>query len=219
MSEPVSPATSVVTAIEPQVRNPDLVSVFINGQFALGVFTDVIVLAGLKVGQHVSIDDLRTLAHTEELRRARDTALTFLGYRARSRLEISRRLSRAGYSPEAIEETLAALARMNLVNDAEFSQSWARARTRSKPLGPNRIAAELRQKGVEREVIDQALEFLDPALELELALQAGRKKLDSLRGEEPAAARKKLAAALSRRGFSWEVCSKVLDTLLSDSEE
>ena len=58
---------------------------------------------------------------------------------------------------------------------------------------------ELRQKGVERAVIDQALEFLDPAMELELALQAGRKKLNSLRGEEPAAARKKLAAALSRR--------------------
>lgn len=219
MTELDPSAASVVTAIEPQVRSPERVSIFVDGQFTLGVFAEVVILAGVKVGERVSVDDLRALAHAEELRRARDTALVFLGYRARSRLEISRRLSRAGYSPEAIEETLVALARMNLVNDAEFSNSWARARTRSKPLGPNRIKAELRQKGVDRDVIDQALEFLDPALQLELALQAGRKKLDSLRGEEPAAARKKLAAALSRRGFSWDICSKVLDTLLRESEE
>ena len=219
MAKQSSPETSVVTAIEPQVRNAERVSIFVDGEFALGAFAEVVLLAGLKVGQRVSVEELRALAHAEEVRRARDTALTYLGYRARSRLEISRRLGRAGYSPEAIEETLTSLAKVDLVNDAEFSHSWARARTRSKPLGPNRIAAELRQKGVERAVIDQALEFLDPAMELDLALQAGRKKMDSLRGEDPAAARKKLAAALSRRGFSWEVCSRVIETLLRDPEE
>jgi regulatory protein len=221
MTETDPPAPCIVTAIEPQVRNAERVSIFVDGEFTLGVFAEVVLLAGLRVGQPVSVDDLRALAHKEELRQARECALTYLGYRARSRLEIARRLGRAGFSPEAIEETLIALARVDMVNDAEFSQSWAQARTRStsRPLGPRRITAELRQKGVERAVIDEALEFLDPALQLELALQAGQKKLHSLRGEEPAAARKKLAAALSRRGFSWEICSQVLDALLRDSDE
>jgi regulatory protein len=175
---------------------------------------EVAAAAGLKVGQRVTVPDLQELARAEELRRVRESALAFLGYRARSRVELRRRLTRKGYDPALIEEALDALARSGLVNDAEFSQSWVRARTGSRPIGPNRIAAELRQKGVERELIDQALEVVDPDVELDLALTVGRQKVEQVRGEDPRAARRKLASALMSRGFSWEVVARVVDILL-----
>lgn len=210
------PECSHITAIEPQVKNPSRVSIFVDGEWALGVHAEVAVTAGLRVGQAVSVPDLQALARSEELCRARDTALQHLGYRARSRVELQRRLARKGYEPELIEEALEALSRSGLINDAEFSQSWVRARTGSRPMGPNRIAAELRQKGVERELIEQALEPVDPELELALALKVGRKKVEQLRGEDVPIARRKLASALMRRGFSWEVSARVLDILLRD---
>ena len=208
------PESSSVTAIEPQVKHPDRVSVFVDGEFALGMHAEVAAAAGLKVGQPVTVTDLQALARSEELRRVRGSALAFLGYRARSRVELRRRLARKGYDPALIEETLDALARSGLVNDAEFSQSWVRARTGSRPMGPNRIAAELRQRGVERELIDQALEPVNPDVELDLALTVGRQKVEQLRGEDSRAARRKLASALMRRGFSWEVAARVVDILL-----
>lgn len=213
------PESSSITAIEPQVKRPDRVSVFVNGEFALGMHLEVAAAAGLRVGQTVNVQKLQELARAEELRRVRDSALHFLGYRARSRLEVRRRLTQKGYEPELIDETLQALARSGLIDDAEFSRSWVRARTGGRPMGPNRIAAELRQKGVERELIEEALEPVDPETELGLALAAGRRKVEQLRQEDPRTARQKLGAALMRRGFSWDICSKALDILLRADDE
>lgn len=213
------PERSSITAIEPQVKRPDRVSIFVDGEFALGTHLEVAAAAGLRVGQTVNVEQLQALARAEELRRVRDSALHFLGYRARSRLEIKRRLTQKGYDPELIDEALQALARSGLVDDAEFSRSWVRARTGSRPMGPTRIAAELRQKGVERELIEEALQPVDPETELGLALAVGRRKVERMRDEDLRTARQKLGAALMRRGFSWEVCSKALDILLQPEEE
>lgn len=213
------PESSRITAIEPQVKRPDRVSVFVDGEFALGVHAEVAAGAGLRVGQTVSVPELQEVARREELRRARESALQLLGYRARSRAEIQRRLERKGYEPELVQEALEALSRSGLINDAEFSQSWVRARTGSRPMGPARIAAELRQKGVDRELIQEALEPLDPDTEMDLALAVGRQKVEQMHGEDPRAARRKLGSILMRRGFSWDVTSRVLDILLRDDAE
>jgi regulatory protein len=213
-----APERSTITAIEPQVKDPDRVSIFVDGEFVLGTHSEVAAAAGLRVGQAISVPQLQKLARDEEARRARESALSLLGYRARSRNELQRRLQRKGYDPELVEETLDGLARSGLINDAEFSQSWVRARTGSRPMGPNRIAAELRQKGVDRELIDQALEAVDPDMELDLALEVGRRKVEQLQGEDVRTARRKLAASLMRRGFSWDVCARVLDIVLGGNE-
>jgi regulatory protein len=170
------------------------------------------------VGQAITVDELQSLVRAEELRHVRESALRLLGYRARSRVELRRRLLQKGYDPDLVEEAIAAMDRSGLINDAEFSQSWVRARTGSRPMGPGRIAAELRQKGIDREVIDEALQAVDSDAELALALTVGRRKIEQLRGEDPRAARRKLGAALMRRGFSSEVCTKVIDLLQREDD-
>ena len=213
-----APERSVITAIEPQVRRPDRVSVFVDGEFALGMHAEVAAMSRLRVGQAVSVTELQELARAEELRQARESALQLLGYRARSRKELQQRLARKGYEPELIEEALDLLERSGLINDAEFSQEWVRARTGGRPMGRTRIAAELRQKGVDRELIDEALERVDPDQELGLALRVGRQKIEQLHGEDPPTLKRKLSAALVRRGFGWEISAKVLDILLKESD-
>lgn len=212
------PECSSITAIEPQVRHRDRVNVYVDGEWVAGVHAEVAAAAGLRPGQAITAEELLALVRAEELRRVRDSALRFLGYRARSRAEVRRRLLEKGFDEGLIDETVSALERSGLINDAEFSQSRVRARTGSRPLGPIRIAAELRQKGVERELIDEALEAVDPETEMDLALAVGRRKIEQLRGEDLRTARRKLGAALMRRGFSSEVCVKVLDKLLRDDE-
>lgn len=218
--EQSQPESSSITAIEPQVRYRDRFNIYVDGEWVAGVHAEVVAVAGLRVGQLVTVADLQALMRSEELRRVRDSALQFLGYRARSRVELRRRLQQKGYDAELIEETLAALDHSGLINDAEFSQSWVRARTGSisKPMGPNRLAAELRQKGVDREVIDEALLAVDQDKEMDLALAVGRQKIEQLRDEDYRTARRKLGAILMRRGFTSEVCFKVLDILLRSDE-
>lgn len=211
------PERSTITAIETQVHNRHRVSVFVDGEWTLGVHAEVAAAAGICVGMPVRVTDLQALARDEELRWVRESALKFLGYRARSRMEIKQRLERHGYDPALIDEALAALGRSGLIDDAEFSRSWVSARTASgsRPMGPNRLKAELRQKGIERDLVDQAMEPLDAETELGLALKVGRQKVEQLHREDPHTARRKLTAALMRRGFGWEVCSKVLNIVLN----
>jgi regulatory protein len=210
---------SRITGIEPQQRRPDRVSIFVEGVFVLGVDREVAVTLGLAVGQFMDEDRLKTLARAEEVRRASDLALQFLGYRARSRAEVRRRLSRKGYEEDIIDQVIAGLTRHGLIDDSQFTEAWVRARSTGRAMGPRRIAWELRQKGVDADLVREAVERIDPETELGMALKIGRQKAESVRGEPMQVARRKLAAALQRRGFSWEVAAQVLEMVLAPGEE
>ena len=209
---------SAITAIEPQARAPDRVSIFVDGEFAAGVHAEVAAAAGLRVGQAITATELVEVLHDEERRKARESAFVLLGHRARTRSELKMRLVRKGFDAALVEETLESLERSRLVDDEEFTRSWIRARTGSRPMGPVRIAAELRQKGVDRELVEEGLQALDRDRILDLALIVGRQKAEQLRGEDVRTARRKLGNTLLRRGFSWDICASVMDIVLRSDE-
>jgi len=207
----------VITAIEPQARRPERRSVFLDGEFALGAHLEVVVRAGLRVGQEVTLAELQTLARAEETRSARDAALVSLGARERSGKEIERLLLRKGFEAEVAAAVVEQLRERGLVDDQRFSRAWVASRTGKRPLGPARLAAELRARGVDREAIGEALAGIDPESEYALALRAARQRS----GGEPLAdpdARRRLGMALRRRGFSWETIERVCASLARESE-
>lgn len=210
---------SRITGIEPQQRHPNRVSLFVDGTFVLGVDGAVAAALGLAVGQPMEEERLREVARAEELRRATDLALQFLGYRARSRAEVRRRLIHKGYEEEIIDQVIESLTRVGLIDDSQFTEAWVRARSTGRAMGARRIAWELRRKGVDAETVRDAVERIDAETELGQALKVGRQKAESVRGEPMQVARRKIAAALQRRGFSWEVIARVLDTVLGPGEE
>lgn len=83
-----------------------------------------------------------------------EIALRFLGSRPRSRWELERRLRRAGAGDEVIVATLERLSAMGYLDDAAFVSWWAEQRDRNAPRGRRMLEAELRQRGVPREVIE-----------------------------------------------------------------
>lgn len=71
-----------ITALTTQVKNPDRVSVFLDGAFACGLALEV--AAGLRVGQTITATDLAALEHREEVHHARERAVALLARRPRS---------------------------------------------------------------------------------------------------------------------------------------
>jgi regulatory protein len=206
---------SRVTAIEPQKGRAGRVSVFVDGEFAAGLHEDVASSLGLRVGQEISGEALQAAIAAETHRRALDSALRLLGYRARSRAEMRQRLLRKGYDDEIVDEAVRWLEEHRLLDDVQFSQAWVELRSHGQPMGRERLAWELRSKGVDRETVAEALEPRDDDTELSLALQVGRQKLDRTLDRDPAVVRNRVAAALQRRGFSWSVTRRVLAQLLA----
>lgn len=84
---------------------------------------------------------------------AMELAARYLATRPRSRWEVERRLRRAGAAPAVIEATLARMAELGFVDDLAFARWWLDQRDRHAPRGRRMLEAELRQHGVEREII------------------------------------------------------------------
>jgi len=207
-----------ITAIEVQERRQDRRSIFVDGKFVVGVNEDVVAGLGLKVGQQFSEDELNAVVRAEILAKARERALNLLSYRARSRKELARRLSRAGYDEDVVEETLSRLEDRGLVDDAQFSQSWVNSRISVKGLGKTRVRWELRQRGVASEVVEEALSSVDPDEERELASDAARRRWEKDSDPDLRAKRRRVASYLQRQGFEWPLVSEVMEKLVQEAD-
>lgn len=206
-----------ISAIETQKNDPKRRSIFINGKFALGVDESVAASLRLQVGQAISEEDLRRIVHSEQVEKAKERALRLLDYRARSRTEVAQRLRRAGFADEVVEETLERLEALGLIDDSQFAGMWVNHRLAGKAMGKTRIKWELRQKGIQKETVEEALAAVDADQQYESAMRLAVSRWDKDSPDERAQ-RRRLASYLRRRGFDWDTINRVLDELASEDE-
>src|SRR3989442_11226385 len=208
-----------ITALEPQVNNPERVNLYVDGRFLLGVNAAIVLQMGLRLEQELSPDQLEQLRSEEVEQQAVDRALNYLSYRPRSREEVRRYLRRKETPPEIIEAALARLDRLDFVNDRTFAGFWIESREQFSPRGARALKNELRMKGVEREVVE---ELIDDEKDEERALLAGRKKALSLvriPTMDFATFRTRLGSFLQRRGFGYEVSTRTVRALWKELGE
>ena len=109
---------------------------------------------------------------------------------------------------DLIEQTIARLEELHLINDSFIANSQAQ---RYQHKGNRFIVQKLQQKGLDKESIDNTIESLPS--EYERALPKARKKLQTLQNLEPKAKENKLLKFLSNRGFGAGTCYQVIDEL------
>src|ERR1700752_1901007 len=108
---------------------------------------------------------------------ARALCLRLLTARARTRAELAGQLAKRGYPDDVRDRVLGRLAQVGLVDDVGFAEQWVRSRRLNAGKGNRALAAELRTKGVDDEVITAALADIDAGAERQRAEQLGRGKL------------------------------------------
>jgi len=204
-----------ITALEVQARDLDRVNLYLEGRFAFGLSNKVVVDAGLKQGDILSEAQVAGLLRREAYQQALQQAFNYLSYRPRSAHELERYLTHKGHAPETIEAALAKLRDYHYVDDQVFAQSWVENRQRYRPRGPRLLRAELGQKGVDRELTDQAIADI-AGDEHALALEAARRKLATVRAADYAEFGRKIGGFLLRRGFASEVTWEVVRSLWAE---
>jgi regulatory protein len=208
-----------ITALEPQVNNPERINLYVDGRFLLGVNAAIVLQMGLRLEQELSPSQLELLQSEEAEQRAVDRALNYLSYRPRSREEVRRYLRRKETPPAIIEAALARLDRLDFVNDRTFAGFWIESREQFSPRGARALKNELRMKGVERDVVD---EMVNDEQDEERALRAGRKKAMALLNApniDYAAFRNRLGSFLQRRGFGYQVTTRTVRALWKELKE
>ena len=147
----------------------------------------------------------------EHLAKARDAALRFLTYRARSEAEVRRRLAKK-YSPAIIDQVIEALLRQRFLDDNSFAQQWRENREHHKPRAKRMVQQELRQFGIASEVIQESLDgFSDEDNAYEAGITLARKLANRNFSDE--AFRHRISSLLQRRGFNYGVVRETVEKL------
>ncbi len=201
-----------ITAIEIQKNDPDRRSIYIDGDFSVGVSSEVVLTLGLYVGQEVGEQELEAVAYREDRRKAINSAINLLSYRDRTIGEIEKRLKSKSYPEDLIGEVIEELTRLELVDDKKFSKDWVESRGKFKPKSRSALVAELRNKGVDKELAESAVENIDDEDELKMAKSVAENAARKTSKEGDALVRY-LSGVLARRGFNWEIIRRVLEEI------
>lgn len=202
-----------ITALKVQKNNPNRVSVYLDNEYAFGLSR--IVAAWIKVGMELSGDKIATLQAQDAFEVAYQQALHFISYRPRSEMEVRQKLAEKGADDLLIERVIGRLKDSRLVGDEQFARTWVDNRSAFRPRSHRMLRYELRQKGVEDEFIQNALQ--EAVAEPDLAYQASSQYAHRLTGLDWETFRKRLAGFLSRRGFSYGISAPVIRQLWEES--
>lgn len=187
-----------ITALTRQKRNRGRINVYLDGNFAFGL--EHIVAAWLRVGQEISDEKILKLQQEDCFEVAYKRAVNFLSYRPRTEYEIKLNLRKHKVDQDIQGKVIDRLQRGNLIDDARFAETWIENRSEHRPRSRRMLASELRKRGVEIQVIDNALKEID---DNELAYRAATKQSRKFQHLEKEVYRKKMFGFLSRRGFNY----------------
>jgi regulatory protein len=152
---------------------------------------------------------------------ARALCLRLLTVRARTRAELEAQLTKRGYPDDVSRSVLDRLTEVGLIDDADFAEQWVHSRRINAGKGKRALAAELRNKGVDDEVIDEALAGIDAGAERQRAEELVRARLrrERLTPDEEPKVMRRLVGMLARRGYSQGMAFDVVNVELAAERE
>lgn len=203
-----------ITNIEPQ-KNKNRVNVYVDNLFSIGIEDELRYKYKLEVDMEVDDNFIKDVLKAEEQNKVTSHALNLLSYRQRSEKEIYLALKRKGFEENYIRYSINYCMENNYLNDKDFAISFINDKLNLNKLGPERIRYELNLKGISKDIIDDLL-IIDFDEQYKTAMELAQKKLPSYRKDDSNAIYRKLSSFLQRKGYSYDVISKVMRQVLKD---
>lgn len=203
-----------IERIQPSLHKKDRVLVYLTGGDLLRITPEELLRFDLRPGMDLAEDVLEELNRAAARSLTRQQAAEMAGRRMLSQKELSDRLVKKGTDPQEAQETAQWLADLGAVDDAAYAGVIVRHYA-AMGYGPGRVRQELQRRGIPQELWDDALALLpegEEAIERFIRSKCKGKPLDR-------ETQRKLAAALQRRGFSWQEIRPVLNRLGEEMAE
>ena len=184
--------------IQASAHKKGRVLVFLEDGACLKITEQELLDFGLRPGDDMDEAALARLKEAAGVSNVKAAAADLIGKRAMSRRDLERKLQEKGASQAEARYAAEWLEAIGALSDADYAAVLVR-HCAGLGYGPARIREKLREKGVPRELWDEALDQAP-----ESAGQIDRFLAAKLHGRAPEEAEKRrLTIALLRRGFSW----------------
>ena len=208
----------LVTDIKLQVKNPNRVSIYLDGRYSFSLTVDQLASFNFKKGDDLSLEEVEAYKDESSYGKLKAVALDYLLLRTRSKKEFRDYLFRKTlstydkkgkkiirYTDVQAKRVYEHFLNTKYLDDEFFAKTWVENRNLKKGVSKKKLYQELKQKGIEDHVIDQALRASsrDDLGELKkvLAKKAGRYKGDD----------NKLIRYLASLSFNYEDIKKAIE--------
>lgn len=161
---------------------------------------------------------LRDMTVDEQVSAAKETILNILSMVAKSRKQLFDRLLEKGHTEEVANIALDRLAEVGIIDDVNFAAQWVSSRHTGSGLAPYAIKRELILKGIDENIIEEALQDLSEEDLNMKALEIAKRKARSVRGDRNSKI-KKIASAVARKGYSSSLSFQVAKQAIEDMGE
>jgi regulatory protein len=150
---------------------------------------------------------------------ARQICLHQLEHAPRTRAELAATLTKRGVTDDVADQVLTRFTDVGLIDDAALAQQWVSSRHRSRGLAGRALTQELRRKGVDDDVVREAVDGLDDEQQEATARALVERKLRATRGLPTDARVRRLAGMLARKGYASGLSFRVVKQALADEGE
>ncbi|WP_107460760.1 recombination regulator RecX [Streptomyces sp. MA5143a] len=151
--------------------------------------------------------------------RARAICLRLLTGTPRTRKQLADALRKREIPDDVADEVLSRFEEVGLINDSAFADAWVESRHHGRGLARRALARELRTKGVDSALIDEAVAQLDSDQEEATARELVARKLRSTRGLDRDKRLRRLAGMLARKGYPEGMALRVVRQALEEEGE
>ncbi|MFE9888657.1 recombination regulator RecX [Streptomyces scopuliridis] len=159
------------------------------------------------------------LSPQDPAERARAICLRLLTGTPRTRKQLADALAKREIPEDVAQEVLSRFEDVGLIDDAAFADAWVESRHHGRGLARRALARELRTKGVDPTLIDEAVGQLDSDQEEATARELVARKLRATRGMERDRRLRRLAGMLARKGYPEGMALRVVRQALEEEGE
>lgn len=145
---------------------------------------------------------------------AREAALELLERTRRTRSDLARRLAERGFAPAAVDDVIARLSAVGLVDDVEYARAFLAGRWGRRAAGWRKLEQDLFRRGISAEdalagraLIERETGAADEVAVARRVIAQVERRYAAL---DPRVRRQRLYALLLRRGFARETIDEVL---------
>jgi regulatory protein len=153
-----------------------------------------------------------------DLSKAKSYAYRLLAIRPRSIKEIKEKLKKKGFEEGLVLEVIDYLEKLDYLNDHQFASAWVNNRISTKPVGLRKLRYELKDKGIDNKIIEEALNKLKENYnEYEAACDLAKSRMKKLSKVDRIKVKRRIFDYLLRRGFSYELVCEVMNLAETES--
>ena len=195
-----------ITGIEE--RKKSMTALYIDGEYAVSVDTMTFLSTGKKVGSEITDDELYELIETSKYNRAKEKALYLIEYRSRTKKELYDKLV-VLFGESASERAIERLEELGLINDEKYAREYAEVLLERKGFSRQRAEFELMKKGIDKDVIEEILDELEPKPVEQIKKLLQTKFARRLSNEKDLA---KTVNSLKAMGYRWSDISEAIES-------